>query len=294
MLIARSAQSLNKEIATLRTRGGARRCIAMVIASGPLHQGHGALLNAANTISDVLVTIILPMPPNETLSDEIVHSVDATDAPDNVVTAGEFHDIGFVEQHSTDLLYLPCADEIFPDDATNLFTLRTPKTYLLPGQVEHTVDRQMTTHVRLLNNVQPDIFLWGEKKFAEYYQVRSLVADLGIQTQMQCIPTVRHANGLAVGNVEEQLSDEQREIAPILHETLNNAAHAIRTGARHFDKLGNTARLALREAGFTVQQFDIFDQHTMRDAQDYTTSFRIMAQVSLAETILRDNIGLTL
>ena len=49
----------------------------------------------------------------------------------------------------------------------------------------------------------------------------------------------------------------------MMFETLRNAAHAIRAGARNFNKVTNTARLALKGAGFEVQYFYILDDEHM-------------------------------
>ena len=287
MIIARSPQSLAAELDPLRYRGGARRCVSLVTTRGNFHEGHGTVMNAARTVSDVVVVAIAP----------------TSERPvDNVVTATEFQDIGFVERHKADVLYIPSEDELFPTGSEDAMGVTLPDTIYPPccGQLqdEHglaAIDgRRLTVNLKMINTTQPDIIVWGEKNFVEYHTVRKLVMDLDIRAQVQCIPTVRHANGVALSSHDNILSAEDRDRAPILFETLNNAAHAIRTGARHYEKIEKTARLALRGAGFDIESFRILDEDSLAPASENTESYRIIGHVALSGIPIVDSIGLTL
>ncbi len=273
MFIEHSPKKLIAELNTLRYRGGSRCCVSLVVTRGNLHDGHGAVMNAAKTVSDLVVVVIVP-------SNDKVQS--------NVVTATEFQDIGFVEQHGTDILYIPPEDLLYPRGSEQMASLQMPQTCFEQS------DSELTLYLKVINTIQPDIMVWGEKNYIEFHHVRQLVRDLDIRTQMQCIPTVRHANGVAVSAHDNLLNVSENQTAPILFETLRNVAHAIRTGARTFSNLEKTARLALREAGFCVDIFAVLDEDNLQPATNLTTSYRIVGSATMDGIPIEDSLGLTL
>ena len=275
MIIARSAVNLAHELDAIRFRGGTHCCVSLITMRGNFHDGHGAVMNAAKTVSDIVVVAIAP---------------ESNQNNTNVVTASEFQDIAFLEKHHVDVLYVPGEDEMFPSGFDFMFRVTQPH----PCAEFDVGSFRLTQHLKLINAVQPDVMVWGEKNFLEFHSVRQLINDLNIRTQMQCVPTVRHADGVAVSSGLDSMTRAEREKAPILWETLNNVAHAIRTGARSFENLEKTARLALRGAGFKVKYFQILDEDSLAPASNKTKTYRIVGSVKLGESSVTDSLGLTL
>jgi len=275
MIIARNAANLAQELDPLRGRGGAQRCVSLITSRGNFHAGHGAVMNAAKTVSDIVVVAIAPTPNKKN---------------DNVVTASEFQDVAFLEQHEVDFLYAPSEEELFPRGFDFMSNLLQPHACDELSISPYT----LTQHLKLINAVQPDIMVWGEKNFIEFRSVRQLIVDLDIRTQVQCVPTVRHADGVAVSSSVEAMQGKQREQAPALYETLQNVAHAIRTGARNFEKIEKTARLALRGADLDIVYFRILDEENLAEANNKTTTYRILGSVKLGNSSVTDSLGLTL
>ena len=152
----------------------------------------------------------------------------------------------------------------------------------------------LTTHLKILHAVQPDIMVWGERNFVEYSQVRRMISELGIRTQVQCIPTVRHANGVAVSSNDAHYSEEQTEKLAIVFSTLRNCAHAIRSGATNFNKVANTAKVAIKGAGLELSYFHILDEDTLRPADKDTVTYRVVTKATLDGRHIEDSLGLTL
>jgi pantoate--beta-alanine ligase len=275
MIIARTAANLAQELDATRYRGGARRFVGLVTMGGDFHDGHGAVMNAAKTVSDIVVVAIVPQPNRDN---------------SNVVSASEFQDIAFLENHHVDVLYAPGDTEMFPQGFDAMFNVEQPVSFDDYGIGAY----RLTQHLKILHAVQPDVMVWGEKKFVEFHCVRALIRDLNVRTRVQCVPTVRHADGVAVCSAVEALAGAAREKLTILYETLNNVAHAIRTGAGNFEKLEKTARLALRGAGLDIDYFRILDEQNLATANDKTTTYRIVGSVKLDGRSVTDSLGLTL
>ena len=277
MLIAHTPAKLHTELDALRTRGGRQQCVSLVTTRGEMHDGHGAVINAARTVGDIIVVAIMP-------------PLGQTETADNLVTADQFQDIAFAERHETDVLYAPV-----PDPTTRTFaTLDVKDLYSGPLHLDAPEATTLLEHVRILSAVQPDIVVWGERNYLEYRAVRQLITDLGLRTQIQCVPTVRHANGVAVSALDDELEEQERETLAILYQTLRNTAHAIRSGATNYSKVENTARIALKGAGFEIQYVKILDDHDLQPAGATTSSFRILCSVSLNSKTITDGLGLTL
>ena len=275
MLIARTQAHLLQELDKLRACGHPQPRIALVTLKGPCHDGHSAVINAARTMADrVVVALTEERDPQQT----------------NVVSAGEFHDLSFIEHHHPDLLYAPDTNLWHAAGFSKACQVHLPTATDPEGNFSFA----LTAQLKLLNLIRPETLVIGEKHWERAFYTRKMIADLGVHCTVQSVPTVRHADGTAVSTLYETLTDHQRDQAALLYETLNNTAHAIRNGARNYAKVENTARLALREGGLHTRRYTIVDEHTYQPADTTTNHFRILAEVELDDLLLRDNLGLFL
>jgi pantoate--beta-alanine ligase len=88
-----------------------------------------------------------------------------------------------------------------------------------------------TVLVKLLNLIQPDIALFGERDF-QLVIVRRLVDDLFLSIDVVGCATWRDGDGLAVATANRQLTADERALAPRLYATLGEFAAKIDAGAR--------------------------------------------------------------
>jgi len=82
----------------------------------------------------------------------------------------------------------------------------------------------LTVVLKLLGLVRPDIAVFGQKDAQQLVLVRSMVADLVIGTEIEAVPTVRAADGLALSSRNKYLSSDERAVAPVLHRALAEGA----------------------------------------------------------------------
>ena len=275
MHIAHSPAKLKPQLEHLRRNKGRQAVISLVTTRGDLHDGHGAVINAAATISDHVVVARFPV---------------AKPSAGNVISAREFQDISFSDQHQADIVYAPSIEYLYPDGVAqaSLVSLSEPLTQLEYDPVA------LTTHLKIINAVQPDVMVWGERNYIEYMQVRRLIEELDLQTQLHCIPTVRHSNGVAVSGHDDAFMDSHPDAAQAIYETLKDAAHAIRSGASNYNSVERTAKVALKGAGYDIVYFCILDDITLNAANESTNSFRLVCRLEIQEFTVVDCLSLTL
>ena len=147
---------------------------------------------------------------------------------------------------------------------------------------------------KLFNIVQPDIAVFGEKDFQQLSIVRKMVEDLCMPIQIVGVATSRASDGLALSSRNGYLTTEQRDIAPVLHQTLNSCREAIACGFDNFLQLESHARMQLLQAGFDPDYFAIRDARTLRAVSEDSEEIAILAAAQLGATRLIDNVRLSL
>jgi pantoate--beta-alanine ligase len=108
------------------------------------------------------------------------------------------------------------------------------------------------------------------------------------------VATARDEDGLAKSSRNGYLTRTQREIAPILHQTLLSCREAIACGFDNFLQLESHARMQLLQAGFEPDYFEIRDARSLRTVTEETEEIAILAAARLGKTRLIDNVRLAL
>jgi pantoate--beta-alanine ligase len=147
---------------------------------------------------------------------------------------------------------------------------------------------------KLFNIVQPGVAIFGEKDFQQLSIIQKMVRDLCMPVKVVGIPTARDEDGLAKSSRNGFLTQEQRNIAPVIHQTLVTCREAIACGFDNFLQLESHARMKLLQAGFEPDYFAIRDARTLRTVTQDTEEIAILAAARLGSTRLIDNVHLTL
>ena len=139
-------------------------------------------------------------------------------------------DLAACEAEGVDLVFAPSVREMYPQE--QLVTVDPgPTGEILEGEFRpgffHGV---LTVVLKLFSLVRPDIAVFGQKDAQQLVLVRRMSADFGLGIEIEAVPTVRAADGLALSSRNKYLSPEERAVAPVLHRALAAGAAAAAGG----------------------------------------------------------------
>ena len=148
-----------------------------------------------------------------------------------------------------------------------------------------------TVVAKLLNQVRPDVAVFGEKDYQQLLVVRRLARDLAIPAEIVAYPTVREPDGLALSSRNRYLPPAERASRRCSASGAAEAARTLADGRAAAEALAAGARRLLA-AGFTR-----VDYLELRDAEDLAPldhvgerPARLLAAALLGGTRLIDNV----
>lgn len=200
-------------------RAGKR--VALVPTMGALHAGHLALVARARELADIVVVSVFVNPlqfgPTEDL-DRYPRDL-----------AG---DTALLDAAGVDVVFAPQVAEMYPDGASSTRVVAGQVGELYEGRSRpgH-FDGMLTVVAKLLNIVQPDFAVFGQKDAQQLFLVRRMVGDLNLPVAIEGVDIVREEDGLARSSRNRYLDDEQRRAGLALSRLLAAAAAAADRGA---------------------------------------------------------------
>lgn len=275
-------------IADLRTQLDAARAagqrVGFVPTMGYLHEGHASLMTAARADTDVVVASIFVNPlqfgPAEDL-DAYPRDLEG--------------DAAMAEREGVDLLFVPSAEEMYPDGevltTVSVGTVSEP----LEGRSRPTHFAGVATVVaKLFAIAGPCAAYFGEKDFQQVAVIRQMVRDLSIPVEVVTCPTVREADGLAMSSRNAYLTAEERAAAPVVHAALQVGRADIDAGERDAAKVrGLMADLIGAEPLAELDYAEVVDARTLQVVDPLEGELRLLAAVRFGKARLIDNIGTT-
>lgn len=257
--------------------------IAFVPTMGNLHEGHLELVRRARALCDIVVVSIFVNPLQFGANEDL-------DAYPRTLSA----DKEKLFSEGVQVLFAPGVEEIYPEGMHKHTQVQVPDlSETLCGSSRPGHFNGVTTIVnKLFNMVQPDVAVFGEKDFQQLSIIRKMVEDLCMPIRVEGVATARDHDGLAKSSRNGYLTAAQREIAPVIHETLTTCREAIACGFDNFLQLESHARMQLLQAGFEPDYFAIRDARTLRAVDEHTEEIAILAAARLGSTRLIDNVRL--
>ncbi len=282
MKIFDSPYEIQAELTALKRSG---KKIGLIPTMGNLHRGHLSLFQVAQKNCDILVGSIFVNPmqfgANEDL-DQYPRTLQ--------------QDINKLTEIGVDYLFTPTNETIYPIGTkvnTSVEVNRLTKRLCGESRPEHF--RGVATVVTILFNIlQPDLVIFGKKDYQQYLILSAMVKDLFLPIEIIGGEIVREDNGLAMSSRNKFLTNEQKNQASFLQETLLAIAEKIKLGQRDYSTLKRLAIEQLEQNDFKVDYFEICNKITLEDASPNDSELLIAAAAWMGQPRLLDNIEVSI
>jgi len=251
VLIIETLPLLRREIRRWRQDG---QRIALVPTMGNLHDGHMTLVDEARARADIVVASIFVNPMQFERADDLARYPRTLQ-----------QDCEKLNQRGVDLVFAPAPADIYPQGLGEQTFVEVPGlSTLLEGASRPGHFRGVSTIVsKLFNLVQPDVACFGEKDYQQLALIRKMVADMGFDIDIVGVPTVRAKDGLALSSRNGFLTAEERKLAPLLSQVMNQIAEQLARGERHVEEMIAQAEARLAEQGLQADGLAIVDADTL-------------------------------
>jgi pantoate--beta-alanine ligase len=220
--------------------------IGLVPTMGFFHQGHLSLMRVARAECDVVAVSLFVNPaqfgPNEDLES---------------YPRDPERDAELAEAEGVDILWAPTADEVYPDGFATSVEVGEELTGVLDGDAASrgaSHFRGVTTVVaKLFNAVGPDVAYFGRKDAQQAVVIERMARDLDFPVEIEVLPTIREADGLAMSSRNSYLTAEERKRALAISRGLRAAEEAAASGERSVPALVSAVEAELGNAGIEAE-----------------------------------------
>ena len=256
------------------------KVVGFVPTMGALHDGHLTLVRKAKQICDVVIVSIFVNPT------QFNEDADFEKYPRDIT-----EDASLLAENNVDFVFAPDASEIYGENFGTYVTV-DEISEKLEGASRPGHFRGVATVVTILfNAIKPDFAFFGQKDAQQVAVIKRLTQDLGFETEIEVIPTVREESGLAMSSRNERLTNDQRRSAAILYKALLEAQIAIEGGSRNSSKLTEIVQKEIeKEPEAKIDYIAIVDNETLEPIEKVGESTVLIAlAVRFGEIRLIDN-----
>jgi pantoate--beta-alanine ligase len=198
-----------KLVRTIAELPKAESSVGLVPTMGAFHAGHLSLFAAAREENDTVVVSLFVNPAQFGAGEDL-----------DRYPRDEEGDAQLAEEAGVDVLFIPSAEEMYPEDYA---------TWVDVGELGERLEGEFrpghfrgvaTVCVKLFNIVRPARAYFGQKDAQQAAVVKQLVRDLNLGLEIRVVPTVRDEDGLALSSRNAYLSRVEREAALALPRAL--------------------------------------------------------------------------
>ncbi len=277
MEVAKTIESVRSLVKTAR---GAGKSIGLVPTMGALHVGHLSLIERAVKETDFVVVSIFVNPTQFGPEEDLEKYPQTFEA-----------DCQMCEKAGIDLIFAPSPEQMYGQQCltwVNVEKLTEP----LCGQSRPGHFRGVTTVcAKLFNIVLPDIAFFGQKDAQQTVVIQRMVADLNMPLEIVVCQTVRESNGLAVSSRNKYLTDQQRQDAACIYQSLQKCSQMVENGARDTAEIISRMRGIIEQTGeIEVEYINIVDSQTLETLEIVGARALVAVAARLGSTRLIDNI----
>jgi pantoate--beta-alanine ligase len=253
--------------------------VAFVPTMGNLHDGHLELVRRGRALAPRVVVSIFVNPLQFGAGEDLASYPRTLE-----------RDAGLLEAAGADLLFAPPVAEMYPRPQQTRVEVPGLSDILCGASRPGHFVGVATVVCKLLNMVQPQVALFGEKDFQQLAVIRRMVEDLCVPVQILGVPTVREPDGLAMSSRNGYLTAAERRQAPALYRALQAAAAALATGAADPEAVARQAAAAIDAAGLRTDYVSVRRAGDLAPAGAGDADLVVLAAAYLGRARLIDNL----
>ncbi len=229
------------------------KTVGLVPTMGALHEGHLSLIREARQMCDIVVVSIFVNPAQFNESDDF-------EAYPRDLTS----DSALLAELNVDFIFAPSTDEIYGEDFSTYVTV-DDLSEKLEGASRPGHFRGVSTIVAILfNTVRPDFGFFGQKDAQQVAIISKMTKELGFETEIVVLPTVREEDGLAMSSRNQRLSDDQRKAAGIIYTSLTKAREMAESGSSNASEIAEIVRSTIEsEPLASIDYVAVVDNDTL-------------------------------
>ena len=281
MIKVDSKNKLRKIIKDWKQQG---KTIAFVPTMGNLHEGHLSLIKKANEVADKTVSSIFVNPT------QFDRKKDLSNYPRTLEA-----DTELLQKTGCDLLFTPQSQDMYSN--TDKFTrVQVPGIGdMLEGESRPGHFQGVATIVtKLFNLVTPDSAIFGEKDYQQLMVIKQMVRELDFNIEIIGYPIVRENDGLAMSSRNGYLTEEERNQAPYLHQTLQAIKKQLIDKEKDIKNIIVSANKTITTHGFIPDYIKILRQKDLLAPKAHDQELIILASAWLGSARLIDNLPINL
>ncbi|MCC6817150.1 MAG: pantoate--beta-alanine ligase [Saprospiraceae bacterium] len=266
MITFSTVDSLSKRLNKIK---GSQQSIALVPTMGALHEGHISLILTALEVANKVCASIFVNPTQFNNPDDLA-KYPRTFQKDKEM----------LDQAGCNYLFAPTVEEVYPNGTQSVVNLKLKgmdkimEGHFRPGHFKG----MLQVVKRLLDIVQPDFLIMGQKDYQQFTLVNQMILQLNIPTKLIVVQTMREPDGLAMSSRNRRLSTPMRRKSAILFKALNYAR--LNLALMSITSLEKECSKLIDSVGLKTEYFSIVDALNLTSISKYRSDQKLVACVA--------------
>jgi len=256
--------------------------IGFVPTMGNLHAGHLSLLERSKEENAITVLSIC-VNPTRFAANEDLSSYPRTLEEDIEKASGLFKN----EKDKKLVIFIPENEKVIYPDGFNDFIKINGISKVSEGSIRPThFDGVATVVKRLFQIVRPNNAYFGKKDYQQLVIIQNLVKKYSLGVNIIGMPIIREKSGLAMSSRNNYLSDQQKEAALFLSQTLEEISQKVLTSS--LEEANLLISKKIEDSRFNY--LEIRDPNSFDLAKNNTFPLVILGNLQIGQTRLLDNL----
>lgn len=254
--------------------------IGFVPTMGALHDGHLSMVKTALANNDITVVSVFVNPlqfgPNEDF-DAYPRDIDRDQEKLEVLDA--------------DYIFCPSVSEMYPEPLTISLKVNRMGEVLEGAKRPGHFDGVVTVVNKLFNIIRPDTAYFGKKDAQQLAIIEKMVAEFNHPIEIIGVDTIRESDGLAKSSRNVYLTEQERQEAVHLYQSLLKAKELYDTGERKSATIIAAIQKYLTEnTSGSIEDIAVYSYPELVEQTQITNQIFISLAVKFSKARLIDNI----